>query len=203
MTSSNGNISELLALCVGNLPVTGEFPTQRPVTRSLDVFFDLRLNKRLAKQWWGWWFEMPSRSLWRHCNGYGIGHCNFWSKTRIRLQLKNDWKHKCISIFFLNWFSLSELRSEQKSKNPVYGSLGSNVHLHEPLFVTLLTSGSSCHITLMPNEGLSFHQPLNCLFKSLFRQTITKSFTLVFHCVVIYWWFPAQRTSNVECVSMT
>ena len=31
--------------------------------------FDLRLNKRLSKQSWGWWFETPSRPLWRHCNG--------------------------------------------------------------------------------------------------------------------------------------
>ena len=36
--------SALLAICVGNSPVPGEFPTQRPVTRSFDVFFDLRLN---------------------------------------------------------------------------------------------------------------------------------------------------------------
>ena len=48
---------------VGNSPVTGEFPWQRPVTRSFDVFFDLRLNKRLSKQSWVWWFESPSRSL--------------------------------------------------------------------------------------------------------------------------------------------
>ena len=60
--------SALLALCAGNSPVTGEFPAQRPVTRSFDVFFDLRFNKRLSKQSWGWWFETPSRSLWRHCN---------------------------------------------------------------------------------------------------------------------------------------
>ena len=46
--------------------VTGEFPTQRPVTRSFGVFFDLRLNKRLSKHSWGWWFETPSSSLWRH-----------------------------------------------------------------------------------------------------------------------------------------
>ena len=39
--------SVLLAICAGNSPVTGEFPSQRPVTRSFDVFFDLRLNKRL------------------------------------------------------------------------------------------------------------------------------------------------------------
>ena len=41
--------SALLAICAGNSPVPGEFPTQRPVTRSFDVFFDLRLNKRLSK----------------------------------------------------------------------------------------------------------------------------------------------------------
>ena len=55
--------SALLALCVGNSPVSGEFPAQRPVTRSFDVFFDLCLNKRLGKQSWGWWFETPSRLL--------------------------------------------------------------------------------------------------------------------------------------------
>ena len=64
-----GPFSALLALCVGNSPVPGEFPTQRPVTRSFDVFFDLRLNKRLSIQSWGWWFKTPPWSLWRHCNG--------------------------------------------------------------------------------------------------------------------------------------
>ena len=62
----------LLDICVGNSPVTGEFPAQRPVTRSFDVLFDLRLNKRLSKQWLGWWFEMPSRPLWRHCNAWAL-----------------------------------------------------------------------------------------------------------------------------------
>ena len=61
--------SAWLAICAGNSPVPGEFPAQRPVTRSFDVFFDLRLNKRLSKQPWGWWFETPAWSLWRHRNG--------------------------------------------------------------------------------------------------------------------------------------
>ena len=52
--------SALLVICAGNWPGTGEFPSQRPVTQSFDVFFDLRLNKRLSKQSWGWWFETPS-----------------------------------------------------------------------------------------------------------------------------------------------
>ena len=60
--------SALLAICAGNSPVPGEFPAQRPVTRSFDIFFDLCPNKRLSKQWWGWWFETPSCSLWRQCN---------------------------------------------------------------------------------------------------------------------------------------
>ena len=60
--------SALLALCAGNSPVSGEFPAQRPVAQSFDVFFDLRVNKRLTKQSWGWWFGTLSRSLWRHRN---------------------------------------------------------------------------------------------------------------------------------------
>ena len=62
--------SALLVLCAGNSLVTGEFPTQRPVTLSFDVSFDLRLNKCLSKQSRGWWFETPSRSLWRHRNDF-------------------------------------------------------------------------------------------------------------------------------------
>ena len=60
--------SALLAFCAGNSPVTGEFPGQRPVTRSFDVTFYLRPNKPLSKQSWGWWFETLSCSSWRHCN---------------------------------------------------------------------------------------------------------------------------------------
>ena len=58
--------STLLAFCAENSPVTGESPSQRPVTRSFDVFFHLCLNKRLSKNPRGWRFKTPSRSLWRH-----------------------------------------------------------------------------------------------------------------------------------------
>ena len=61
--------SALLAICAGNSPV----PAQRSVTRSFDVFFNLRLNKRLSKQSWGWWFETLSRPLWRHRNDTDVG----------------------------------------------------------------------------------------------------------------------------------
>ena len=68
MTSSNGNIFRVTGHSCGEFTGPGEFPLQRPVTRSFDVFFDLRPNKRLSKQSWGWWFETLSCSLWRHRN---------------------------------------------------------------------------------------------------------------------------------------
>ena len=92
MTSSYGNIFRV----TGHLPVPGEFPSQRPVTRSFDVFFDLRPNKRLSKQWWGWWFETPSCPLWRQCNvppgsycwGYYTGtlQSNQVSATHLKIE---------------------------------------------------------------------------------------------------------------------
>ena len=68
ITSSNGNIFRVTGSLCGEFTGHGELPSQRPVTRSFDVFFDLRLNKRLSKKWRDWLFETPSRSLWRHCN---------------------------------------------------------------------------------------------------------------------------------------
>ena len=65
MTSSNGSIFRVNGPLCGISPVTGEFPSQWPVTRSFDCFCDLRLNsKQLTRRW----FETASRSLWRHCN---------------------------------------------------------------------------------------------------------------------------------------
>ena len=75
ITSSNWTMFRVTGFCAGNSsvntgnsPVTGEFPSHGPVTRSFDVFFDLRLNKRLSKQSRRWWFETPSLTLWRHVN---------------------------------------------------------------------------------------------------------------------------------------
>ena len=71
--------SALLALCVGNSPVTGEFPTQRPVLRSFDIFFELSLIKRLSEQSRRRWFGTPSRSLWRQRNAHR------WAGPTLRL----------------------------------------------------------------------------------------------------------------------
>ena len=62
----------------GNPPVTGGFPSQRPVARSFDVFFDLRLNKRLSKPSNRQWFETQSRCLWCHCHDLGLPYNGAW-----------------------------------------------------------------------------------------------------------------------------
>ena len=68
MTSSNGNIFRVTGHLCGEFIDPRWIPAQRPVTRSFDVFFDLRLNKWLSKQSWGWWLDTLSHPLWRHCN---------------------------------------------------------------------------------------------------------------------------------------
>ena len=88
--------SAQLAICAGNSAVLGEFPVQKPVMRSFDVFFDLRLNKRLSKQSWGWWFETLPRPLWRQSNG--LEGCVY------RKQILHHGTKLCIlSIAILQW----------------------------------------------------------------------------------------------------
>ena len=95
--------SALLAICAGTSPASGEFPTQKPVTRSFDVFFDLCLNKCLRKQSWGWWFETLSRPLWRHCNEYQTSS----GTSHIVLQWMNLCSRNTASGFSSNRCSVS------------------------------------------------------------------------------------------------
>ena len=67
-TSSNGNIFCFTGHLGGEFTDHRWFPRAKASDAEFDVFFDLRLNKRLSKQRWGWWFETSSRPLWRHCN---------------------------------------------------------------------------------------------------------------------------------------
>ena len=59
-------------------------PSQRPVTRSFEVFFGMCLNKRLSKQSRCWWFETPSRSLWRQCNNLGVTTSYYTKMIKIK-----------------------------------------------------------------------------------------------------------------------
>ena len=105
MASSNGNIFRVTGPLCGEFTGPGEFPTQRPVTRSIDVFFDLRLNKRLSKRSWGWWFETASWSLWRHCNEFRLDPWNLYqvnqelcSKVILKSTL-TSFRPRCITVY--------------------------------------------------------------------------------------------------------
>ena len=109
--------SVLLTLCEGNSSVTGEFPSQRPVTQSFDVFFDLHLNKWLSKQSRHWWFDMPSPSLWRHCNEYLNMALSWGDRSFIRdLNGPRKKSYTMWKILFLNMFSWS-MRQWMKARN--------------------------------------------------------------------------------------
>ena len=88
--------SALLAIFVGNSPVTSEFPAQRPAMQSFNVFFDLRLNKHLSKISWGWWFEMPSHPLWRHCNNKCKICMALWSHKVHVIHNPHKWFNVCL-----------------------------------------------------------------------------------------------------------
>ena len=104
----------LLAFCAGNSPVPGEFPTQRPVTRSFDVFFDQCLNKRLSKQWWGWWFDTLSRPLWRHRNDISVIQLEF--KTKWQVYQSNVFYHNSPDhlIVYWKWMFIQKVRTKMK-----------------------------------------------------------------------------------------
>ena len=58
--------SALLTLCVGNSLVSGEFPSQKPMTQSFDIFFDLSLKKN------GWVNIREAGDLRRHRAHYDV-----------------------------------------------------------------------------------------------------------------------------------
>ena len=83
--------SALLVICAGKSPVPGDFPAQRRVVRSFDVLFDLRLNKLLSKQSWGWWFETLPRPLLRLTHR-GLDKMAAISQTTLS-NLFHEWKY--------------------------------------------------------------------------------------------------------------
>ena len=107
--------SALLAICAGKSPVPGEFPAQRLVTRSFDVFFDLRSNKRLSKHSWGWWFEMLSRPLWRYCDDWTMTswHGNaFYTNDLLRKESSSHWTNYGENLKYRHVSNISRTESK-------------------------------------------------------------------------------------------
>ena len=143
--------SALLAICAGNSPVTGEFLAQRSVTRSFDVFFDLRLKKCLSKQGCGWWFETPSRPLWRHCNA-------IWELRMKHHHLYRD--HRSVCLCFDVYMGLIHKRQYNHPKT------NENVLINQvlkPVRQLSLSCGNSPDITLIKVSANDLLSPLQCL----------------------------------------
>ena len=139
LTSSNGNIFHVTGLLCGEFTGHSEFPAQRPVTGTFDVFFDLRLNQHLSKQWIRRWFETPSRSLWRHCYVINVTMISYrfgkmQCKDNFEFQFTRDAKEcqksgsfqeqghelfHTVTLWHGNAFSITDpLRGESAGKRP-------------------------------------------------------------------------------------
>ena len=132
MTSSNETYFALLPLCEGYTPVTGGFPSRRPVTRSFDVLFDLRHSQTTEQSLeTAVMLKTPSRSLLRHCIGvrkwiyqYGLSvtllakavHGRNLLTVYVRVQWVVSWKffgsftpHFSNNNFFTGWYLLTRI----------------------------------------------------------------------------------------------
>ena len=207
-------LSVLLALCAGNSQATGEFPSQRPVTRSFDVFFDLRLNKRLRKQSWGWClrrhyahYDVIVLCLTRRIYSPNLKSCHV--KTPKQTMHSMRFRH----LFFIN-------------KWDIVGNIYNRKHTDTPQFHTYLwdVTRTDCVQEILANERKAWcrHQietfsallnlctgnsPVPC--ESPSQRPVTRSFDLFFDRRLkkllskhsIRWWFetparPLWRNCN-------
>ena len=88
--------SAFLAICAGNSPVPGEFPAQRPVTRSFDVFFICaRING----------FETPSCPFWCYCNvSFKCGKIFSWlhfTRSKCVEYQQNGWNKNNVTSKYI------------------------------------------------------------------------------------------------------
>ena len=104
-TSSNGNIFRVTGFCAGKSPVTGQFPSQRPVTRSFNVFFDLRLTKRLSN-------NRDAGDLRHHRTHYDVtvmhkvlekhtGTLYIYQSTRVNITSNPLWRSQNVWLVFV------------------------------------------------------------------------------------------------------
>ena len=185
MTSLNGNISALLALCAGNSPVTGEFPSERLVTWSFDDFFELRLNKQPRRRW----IETPSCSLWRRCNG--------------EIDIFTFELHPSISSVIRVVSHIYGLKQERR--NSIANALELRLSLTNPsicyiAYVRLCTWLIACtEMSLQwrhdERDGVSNHQPHDRFYSAVYSGLCTRNSPVTGE-------FPSQRASNAENISI-
>ena len=117
--------SVLLALCVRNPPITGGFPSESPMTRSFDVFFGVRLNKRLNKQLIHLWFQKVATVYAKRC--YKGGHLTpilefrklCWNPSWCQLRIHHDKWQDIGRLFHSPSLVTLELSMADETWNPI------------------------------------------------------------------------------------
>ena len=177
----------LLAIWAGKSSVTDEFSAQRPVTRSFDVFCDMRLNKRLSTQSWNWWYETPSCPLWRHYSApsHYLNQCGVI--INLTLTDKRQWNFDQNIKLFIH---------ENASENFVC-EMAAILSRERWVKVRALQWRHNEHDSV-PN-----HQSHGCLPNGLFRQRLKLRVTgLCEGNSPVTGEFPTERASNPENVSI-
>ena len=143
MTSSNGNIFRVTGHLCGEFTSHRWIPPQRPVTWSFDIFFDLRVNKPLSKQSWGWGFEMLLRPLWSHSNAYTSMHgLEWWTDYAITRGLFwclfPDWRSNKVTWWRHQMETFSALLALCVGNSPVTGEFPHKGQWREALIFSLI-----------------------------------------------------------------
>ena len=91
--------SALLAICVGNLPVTGEFPTQK-ASNAENVSIWWRHYVKIKEEVGGWTIRQVGAAIWAMC--WGLGG-KTWTEIHMRAELSfhgiySEWISYCYII---------------------------------------------------------------------------------------------------------
>ena len=110
------------------------------MTRSFHVFFDLLLNKRLSKQWRGWWFETLSRPLWRYRN-------EGQQCEKLFLAITSSWWIHNVCIILLTQHIIYYRANDNIVESSLYNAINNNdnlVKMHSTTFFWTQCEGSIC-----------------------------------------------------------
>ena len=127
----------------------------------LDVFFDLCLNKQLSKQSWGWWLEMPSCPLWRHCNEkYVDDILDMWMfllSVRVNLNNCGKWYKMQIYIIILSDIDLTQSFDKRNMIDTFHTITHCALRCHMVTYISVsIGSGNS----LLPDGTKTLSKPV-------------------------------------------
>ena len=122
MTSSNENISALLALCAGNGLVTGEFPSHKGQWRGALMF-------SLICAWINRWVNNgEAGDLRRHGAHYNVAVIMWWDVqnnemvmdqcTEMQFHVPDNTTTACIKFHFKNWWTDAHIWPTKISPKP-------------------------------------------------------------------------------------